>query len=153
MRLWHKDLVPYLPRKQLIGQWRECCLIAKGIAENGTPNHLLVNRVMDYPLDHFYQYTKSVYNEVTKRGHNARWGRFSVYFEVDDDSSFVFDDELFSDWHNDRYLRQCYYNLQEKYDCGGITEEEWRRIDECFGSLRGVTKSVYSVQKTRSQSV
>lgn len=25
MRLWHKDLIPYLPRQQLLGQWRECC--------------------------------------------------------------------------------------------------------------------------------
>lgn len=25
-------------------------------------------------------------------------------------------------WHNDRYFLQCFYNLQEKHDCGGITE-------------------------------
>ena len=41
MRLWHKDLIPYLPKQQLISQWRECCCIAKNIADNGTPNHLL----------------------------------------------------------------------------------------------------------------
>jgi len=28
------------------------------------------------------------------------------------------------------YLKQCYYNLQEKYDCGGISEEEWEKIKE-----------------------
>ena len=37
MRLWHKDLIYVLPRQQLLGQWRECCLIAKNIAEKGTP--------------------------------------------------------------------------------------------------------------------
>ena len=47
MRLWHKDLIPVLPRQQLIGQWRECCLIAKQISEKGTPNHILVNKIMD----------------------------------------------------------------------------------------------------------
>jgi uncharacterized protein (TIGR02328 family) len=33
MRLWHKDLISVLPRQQLLGQWRECCLIARNIAE------------------------------------------------------------------------------------------------------------------------
>lgn len=28
MRLWHKDLIPALPRKQLLGQWRELCAIS-----------------------------------------------------------------------------------------------------------------------------
>ena len=48
MRLWHKDLIAFLPRKQLLGQWRECCAIARNIAVNGTPNHVLVNKVLDY---------------------------------------------------------------------------------------------------------
>jgi len=30
--------------------------------------------------------------------------------------------------HNDRYLKQCFYNLQEKYDRGIITDEEWNEI-------------------------
>ena len=47
MRLWHKDLIPYLPRQQLLGQWRECCCIVRNIAMLGTPNHILVNKVMD----------------------------------------------------------------------------------------------------------
>ena len=29
---------------------------------------------------------------------------------------------------NDRYLTQCYYNLQEKYDRGGIPEAEWQKV-------------------------
>ena len=33
MRLWYKYLIGVLPQKQLLGQWRECCLIAKNIAE------------------------------------------------------------------------------------------------------------------------
>ena len=33
MRLWHKDLITVLPRQQLIGQWRECCSIAKKLAK------------------------------------------------------------------------------------------------------------------------
>ena len=36
------------------------------------------------------------------------------------------------EWHNDRYLAQCYYNLQEKYDCGGISEDEWQKIEDFY---------------------
>lgn len=50
MRLWHKDLIDVLPRQQLIAQWRECCCIAKNIADNGYPNHILVNKIMDFGL-------------------------------------------------------------------------------------------------------
>lgn len=32
--------------------------------------------------------------------------------------------------HNKRYLKQCYYNLQEKYDRGIITDVEWKKIME-----------------------
>lgn len=32
--------------------------------------------------------------------------------------------------HNKRYLTQCYYNLQEKYDRGIITKDEWLKIEE-----------------------
>lgn len=27
MRLWHEQLIPYLPRQQLLGQHRECCAL------------------------------------------------------------------------------------------------------------------------------
>ena len=38
MRLWHRDLIHYLPRQQLIAQWRECYAIASNIANKGTIN-------------------------------------------------------------------------------------------------------------------
>lgn len=47
MRLWHKDLIPYLLKLQLLSQWRECCAICSNIANKGTPNHILVNKIMD----------------------------------------------------------------------------------------------------------
>ena len=42
--------------------------------------------------------------------------------------------DLFNGWHyrNDRYLVQCLYNLQEKYDCGGVTFDEWDNIYHKF---------------------
>lgn len=127
MRLWHKDLIEYLPRQQLLGQWRECCCIAKNIAETGTPNHLLVNKIMNYPLSHFYNYTIKIIFEMERRGFNINRECFEKY--VDKSKLCMLPtSELFPNWHNKRYLWQCYRNLQEKYDCGGITYDEWKEI-------------------------
>lgn len=52
MRLWHKNLIEVLPDKQLIAQWRELAAIAKKVILRGTPNHGLVNKVLDYRVDH-----------------------------------------------------------------------------------------------------
>ena len=72
MRLWHKDLIPVLPRQQLVSQYREDNSIMKAIAENNTPNHVLVNRIMDYPIIHFAAYHSLVVAEMKKRGYQVR---------------------------------------------------------------------------------
>lgn len=146
MRLWHKDLICVLPRQQLLSQWRECCCIARNIAVNGTPNHMLVNKVLDYPVSHFNFYTKEVIHEmerrlyrVSEKSKNEFYNNLAVaslkgYFN----KAHVFDDDttMFLEWHNDRYLMQCYLNLQEKYDCGGITDIEWDRISSKIKSMQ-----------------
>ena len=128
MRLWHKDLIPYLPRQQLLGQWRECCAIARNIAKNGTPNHVLVNKVMDYPIDHLNQYAWEIYSEASDRGYKVDFERFANNRTV----TGCGHDLMYKDWHNGRYLRQCLYNLQEKADCGAIPEDEWERITDVW---------------------
>lgn len=130
MRLWHKDLIPYLPRQQLLGQWRECCAIAKSIAEKGTPNHVLVNRIMEYPIDNLDSYTSLIYAEMHKRGYSPDWSRYRYYRPTMVINCSLYGNDLFHGWHNDRYLRQCLYNLQEKYDCGAIPEYEWKKITD-----------------------
>lgn len=127
MRLWHKDLIPVLPKQQLLSQWRECCCIARNIAVNGTPNHLLVNKILDYPTCHFTNYAQLVAAEMKRRGYKCQEKNFSKYFPAIY-WNHEFYTEIFSDWHNNRYLMQCFYNLQEKYDCGGITDAEWKKI-------------------------
>ena len=130
IRLWHKDLIPYLPKNQLLGQWRECCCIAKNIADNGTPNHILVNKIMDYPIEHFAMYSYLIYDEMKTRKYKCNYNKFSKWIDINTGMPFV--NNLFKDWHNNRYLTQCYYNLQEKYDCGGISKEEWNKIEIKF---------------------
>lgn len=129
MRLWHKDLIPVLPRQQLLAQWRECCCIAHNIVINGTPNHILVNKIMNYSIKHFFKYTTLVHDEMITRGYKCEWSKFmGDLINYQDGSKYPSYNDLFSGWHNDRYLKQCFYNLQEKYDCGGIPENEWKKI-------------------------
>ena len=56
------------------------------------------------------------------------------------DFQFETDIELFWGWHDQRYLRQCYYNLEEKADRGGIPNDEWLIIFANFGLCRGRNK-------------
>lgn len=132
MRLWHYKLLSVLPRAQLLSQWRECVAIAKGLKETGRTNHILINKIMDYPLDEFRNYCGLVYEEMTKRGYAVSK---SVLEKMFDYISFDFrtepkHDEVFNKWHTQNYLRQCYYNLEEKWDCGGIPDKEWNKILE-----------------------
>lgn len=130
MRLWNYTILKVLPRQQLLSQYRECCCIAKSIKEKGTPNHILVNKIMDYPIEHFEYYTFMVIQEMRRRGYNVRENCFTKYYPLVNKLDFKkFGEDLFYGWHNERYLKQCYYNLQEKYDCGGITKEEWNKIE------------------------
>lgn len=133
MRLWHKSLIPYLPRQQLLAQWRECCAIAKSIAEKGTPNHILVNKIMEYPTIHFLIYSTEVVNEIERRAYKVS-KRSQTNFQKNYDrfKNQEISGLIFYGWHNDRYLKQCLYNLQEKYDCGGISEREWLPIEDVF---------------------
>lgn len=137
MRLWHKDLIPYLPRAQLVGQWRECCLIAKNIAEKCTPGHVLVNRVMNYPIEHFVTYTASILTEMINRGYHPEPDNFRRWMGDDCwEKCWRNVDDLFLCWHCDRYLRQCLANLQEKADCGAMTFAEWKRIADRWPEWR-----------------
>lgn len=141
IRLWHYELIPYLPQKQLVAQWRECCCIAKNIATDGTPNHLLVNKVLNYSTIHFIYYTNLILQEMQKRGYKINeksYISFCNHMTIGccwfkhTDSIINNDNDLFKGWHNNRYLKQCLYNLQEKYDCGGISKEEWNNITRNF---------------------
>ena len=151
MRLWHKNLIKVLPRQQLIAQWRECCAIAKNMSESGTPNHILVYRILDYPLEHFVTYTELVINELLSRNYNVSNKSVSAFYDNIDkiyDNYFertgksVKFEDIFSDhddiskiWHNKRYFIQCFYNLQEKFDCGGIDINEWSKITNKYTLL------------------
>lgn len=132
IRLWHFALVRYLPRQQLISQWRELVCIAKSIDEKGTPNHILVNKVIDYPLSDLNKYCNIVLAEMLKRGYNVTNQSINklekyINFTIDSEEQFS---RPFQKWHNDEYLQICLWNLYEKFLCGGISKVEWEMLEK-----------------------
>lgn len=128
MRLWHKDLIEVLPNKMLVAQWRELAAIVGSINKNGTPNHRLVNIVLDYDKCHFYTYANLIYQEMKKRGMCPKEivrEKINCYCY----SQIISKDLLFKEWHTNRYFKQCYYNLEEKHDRGIINNSEWEKIE------------------------
>jgi uncharacterized protein (TIGR02328 family) len=122
MRLWHKDFIPVLPREQLVAQWRELSAIAGAIQKKGTPNHILVNFVLDYPFDHFISYAKLVREEMTKRGYKTMQSVFDKIVSLKPDWHEIPFKELYLEKMDDIYSTICFYNLYEKILCGGIKE-------------------------------
>lgn len=126
MRLWHYELIPVLPNKMLVSQWRELIAI-KRQWEKGTLKHRLVSYVMDYNRNYFQTYVNIVIDELYNR--NIKFQQ-KYYDEIYEFCTKDYIDINYYPEHNASYLRQCYYNLQEKYDRGIISEEEWNKIEE-----------------------
>ena len=141
MRLWAKQIIPLLPREQLIGQYRELCAIAANLANEGTPNHLLVNKILDYSIEHLYTYAVLVRKEMTLRKIVTRddvWNNFinnlKIFCGYDNFIEIDYD-RLYDNWMTKEYLIQCLTNLKEKYDCGGIELIDWFKI---INGVRGL---------------
>lgn len=126
MRLWHEELLPKLPRQQLLGQHRECAaLLGKGW---GRP-HSIVNYVFKYDREKLKAYHYKVIDEMHRRGYKPapEWsddnylGKTLGYGELD---SFKIEAEysrdITYDEHDDKYMIECLENLASK----GITIEQ-----------------------------
>lgn len=115
MRLWHWKILHYLPDGQLIAQWRELGSIFK--KQN---KHILINYVYEYPKHDLLVYSLLVLDEINKRGFRTRsTDNFDKYFEYIRLKEIDYEHYIpFKNHHTDRYLVQCFFNLQEKYDRG-----------------------------------
>lgn len=132
MRLWHKNLIFTLPREQLVAQWRELSSIAGSIQKKGTPNHILVNFVLDYDFDHFINYAAAVRAEMTKRGYRTMNSVWEKIESLKPDWKKIPFEDIYKEKMNKDYLKICYYNLYEKYLCGGIKQDNWKLIEDNF---------------------
>ena len=110
MRLWHYKLLRFLPNSQLIAQWRELnSIYAK------EDRHILINYIYDYDKSYLLEYSNLVLDEMKSRGIAVQsLEKYTNYFiaTVPSDNTFHYPE------HNNEYLLQCFYNLQEKFDRG-----------------------------------
>jgi hypothetical protein len=137
MRLWHYKLLPYLPELQFKGQLREMVSILHDLKRNGKTNHLLINRIMEYPKEDFYGYFLEY----------AFWHekRYGVPPKQSDEfrefGNHQFKQDPFNGWHTKEYLRMNMSNLAEKHFYGigksRITDEEWQRLCEGYKKITG----------------
>lgn len=128
MRLWHSSLIKVLPREQLVAAWRELSAISGSIQKNGTPNHLLVNFVLDYDYDHFISYAYYVREEMTRRGYKTMNSVWEKITSLKSNYTILPLEVIYPEKMDTLYLNICYYNLYEKYLCGGIKQEDWDKI-------------------------
>ena len=132
MRLWEISLLPYLPREQLIGCWREASAIAGKIKKENKINHILVNFIMDYDFDHFISYCFYLREEMTSRGYRTMDSVWNKIISLKPNYTLLPRFEIYPEKMNKfglTYKNICYYNLYEKYLCGGIKQEDWNRIE------------------------
>lgn len=88
---------------------------------------MLINFVYDNPRDDLYNYSVRVINEMCNRGYKLDLTKFYDCFAKD---KIDYMKEPYPEKMDDEYLAICYFNLLEKYRCGGVTDEEWQKIDE-----------------------
>ena len=135
MRLWHCKFISVLPREQLVAQWRELSAIVGSIQKNGTPNHILVNFVLDYDYNHLISYAHYVREEMSKRGYRTMQSVMDKITNLKPDYNLLPFEEIYKDKMTLDYLQICYWNLYEKFICGGFSNEEWDKIKEIYNEL------------------
>ena len=146
MRLWHYKLIPFLPQSQLIAQWRELNSIFS-IGKQQI-NHILINYVRWLSDEQLLAYTLLVMKELDKRNIKYHETKLRNYFNVPE--NICWDESIYANGlnyekmlyyyqnnpyphiHTNRYLLQCFYNLQEKYDRGqkDFSKEQYERLEE-----------------------
>lgn len=139
MRLWHVDLLPYLPDLQFKGQLRELVAIMRDWRDKWKTNHLLINKVMEYPKNELVMYYRQYEHIYRKRYGKNPNVKYRV--EMRAFGGAERGDMYKNSWHNKEYLRVCMANLYEKHYFGvgktRITDEEWNRLLEGYKTLTG----------------
>lgn len=152
MRMWHYRLIPYLPDLQLKGQLRELVAIMHNWRDKGTPNHMLVNVVINYDKSEFYSYFewyKYNYEERFKKSFNEKYIKeFQDFCNVHPGMSTTPKEclmklpSIFAGWHDRNYLRICMANLYEKHRFSFMSKSkidisDWQRLCDGYRYITG----------------
>lgn len=140
MRIWSGNILPYLPDLQFKGQLRELMAIMRAWRDNGKTNHLLINKVMEYPKEDFSSYFLH-YRILYK----ARFGKPVDKKYIEEVYKFCGFDHFklipYMDWLETRqHLRIEMANLYEKHLGVGksrITDEQWQILLDGYKEITG----------------
>ena len=117
MRLWHQDLIPYLPRQQLLGQHRECCALR---GAGWGKKHKIVDYVFTYDPMCLYAYHSLVMDEMESRGYkpdpiwrNIDYRGKTLGCQYDWCHDVIINNPIYLE-HNETYLQECLTNLKNK---------------------------------------
>lgn len=137
MRIWSKNLINVLPNKQLKAMRYE---LGDMIKQYPNIKHPLTKFANDYDIGFLGNYFCQVCDEMDERGLSHLISYDGEILNIVRDSSQFGDYDKYADMDlqfkedNKRYLKQQYYNLQEKADRGAITGEDWNKIDKLVRS-------------------
>ena len=151
MRLWHEELLPYLPRAQLLGQHRECCAL-RGLSWG--KKHAVVDYVFARPPECLVLYHLRVMMEMARRGYRVepRWmspdyrGRRCEPREIDTAlmAALAGRRPVYPE-HTEEYRKECLANLLQKgIDLSGSmpTQKRSGRYADTDGKPGGDSGSV-----------
>ena len=116
MRLWHEQLIPLLPKNQILGQHRECCAL-RGNGWN--KKHKTVDYVFSYSPYHLFIFHSLVMDEMEKRGYKVseEWRdknyRGKTAEKYDNLEEKMIESPIYKE-HNGEYLMECIENLRNK---------------------------------------
>ena len=122
MRLWHQELIPKLPRQQLLGQHRECCALR---GAGWGRKHATVDYVFTYSPEKLVAYHLLIMEEMENRGYkpnliwkNPNWRGDKIgednWIIGTNYSNLVNINKIIYPEHNDEYLKECIDNLKSK---------------------------------------
>lgn len=138
MRIWHYRLLPYLPELQFKGQLRELVAIMHDWRDKGKTNHILINRVMEYPRADLASYAWNYAELYYKRFRKSHQKTVKEFVEF---ACGSYNPYPFEGWHDDGYLRVCMANLYEKHFYGvgksRISDEEWAVLADGYMRITG----------------
>lgn len=141
MRLWHYELLPYLPDLQFKGQLRELVAIMHDWRDKGITNHLLINKVCFYPkseLSTYFQHYRTLYYERYNKSILSKTNVEFIDFAI---SRPLLSTPIYDGWHTKEYLRSNMANLWEKHFMGvgksRISDEEWETLLRGYKEITG----------------
>jgi len=106
MRLWHHKLITFLPKKQLVSQWREYLVVI-----GSHYSSLLIKHVDGNPKSHLVAYGKLLISELKKNKVRLKPGPYQKYLDFIGDDNYEEVKNIFPNHDTDRHLIQCFYNL------------------------------------------